>query len=282
MPEKVKEDLAPVVKEKASFSIIESPSSAFMNPQVYMQAKYIANDMIKDHALPKGFESAGQAVMAMQAGAMMGMNWVESLSSLYFVNGSINIWGKAVPNRLRMHGYKFKFIKEDQTHCEARVWKEDDKGKITEEYVEDFKFEDAKSSGYTSGNSGMKVGWKEGINRTKKMRYNVLALIISTYIPDVLSAVAGIVEVSQDYVAIDRKSEMAETISNALQDRKEKKKEQIIIVEDEAETDCIVAADTPEAKIVYKGLGVDSKVNKILGKKGVEDEAENTVVTAND
>lgn len=227
-------EIATVEQEKGKFSIITSPNSSFMNPAVYMQAKYIAQDMMKDGALPRGFTSAGQAVMAMQAGAMMDMNWVESLQSLYFVNGSINIWGKAVPNRLRKHGYKFEFVSEDQTHCKARVWKEDEGGKIVEEYTEDFLYADAVKSGYTSGSSGIKIGWKEGINRIKKMRYNVLSLIISTYIPDVLGPTSGIVEVTQDYMESEPKGDIESTIDNALKVRKKEKME--IIEPDEKET----------------------------------------------
>lgn len=255
-------ELLPVEQEGGKFSIMRSPASSFLNPQAYMQAKYIANDMLKDGALPKGFTTAGMAVIAMQAGAMMDLNWVESLQSLYFVNGAINIWGKAVPNRLRKHGYRFEFLEEDQTHCKARVWKEksvempSEKGQepkleseIIEEYTEDFKYEDAVKSGYTKDNYGKeKIGWKEGINRIKKMRYNVLSLIISTYIPDVLGPVSGIVEVSQDYAETDNSG-------NKISRRDKLAKAQAILDEAKKKEEI----ENERADQVLSGTGVGSK-----------------------
>jgi len=244
-------ELLPVEQEGGKFSIMRSPASSFLNPQAYMQAKYIANDMLKDNALPKGITTAGQAVMIMQAGAMMDMNWVEALRSIYIVNGALNIWGAAVPNRLKKHEYKFKFLEEDQTHCKARVWKEDEEGKVipNEDYTEDFKYEDAVKSGYTKDSYNKeKVGWKEGINRIKKMRYNVLSLIISTYIPNVLGPVSGIVEVSQDYAETDNSG-------NKISRRDKLAKAQAILDEAKKKEEI----ENERADQVLSGTGVGSK-----------------------
>jgi len=186
------------------FRLESSPQTAFIDPTIYMQSRAVAKDLMQQQALPKGYETPGQAMLAIEVGRSMGMTWPEALASFYYVNGALNIWGKAIPKRLRVHGYKFEFLEEDDTHCKARVWKEE-AGKVVEEYTEDFKFEDAKKSGYTEGKFGPKVGWKPGINRIKKMRYNVLSMIISTYIPEVLDMVGGIVEVSQDYAETESK-----------------------------------------------------------------------------
>ena len=267
------QELAKVEQEGGKFSIITSQKSVLVDPNLYMQSKYIVNDLIKDRALPKYIETAGQGVMVLMIGAQMGMNAMEALSSFYIVNGAINIWGKAVPNRLRQHGYDFEFIEEDQTHCKARVWKESENGhktiivkqeteneegeieivnvkiKVSELYVEDFKYSDAELSGYTKGSSGLKVGWKEGINRIKKMRYNVLSLIISTYLPDVLGQASGIVEVSEDYVDAEESSKRItkrdkiaraeEILATAKVKEQEESQQQTILVQngDELESD---------------------------------------------
>ena len=46
----------------------------------------------------------------------------------------------------------------------------------------------------------MKLGWKEGANRKRKLRYAVLSQILHTYLPEVLGSVAGIGDYSEDYM----------------------------------------------------------------------------------
>ena len=95
---------------------------------------------------------------------------------------------------MKEHGWTIKYSNESQESCTATI----SRGK--EKYTETFDFADAEASGYTTDNYGkLKIGWRPGMNRRKKLRYGVLSLIISTYIPEVLGSAMGIVEVSDDY-----------------------------------------------------------------------------------
>ncbi len=166
-----------------------------LNPVEYKQMKNVAKDAIASGAVPTVFKNVDQVLMALVAGREMGMKPLESLKSLYIVNGTLKIWGAAVPRRLREHGWKIEYLEEDDEHCKARISKGD-------EVIEDeATFSDAEKSGYTHANGSLKAGWKEGTNRKLKLRYGVLLIMIQTYVPEVLGSIDGIVEYSQDFGA---------------------------------------------------------------------------------
>lgn len=177
-----------------TMTIRDTRTTSFMDPNLYIQMKAMANDFIKSGAIPECWQTAEAVLVGFQTGLEMGMSPMESMNSLYFVKGAINVWGKATTKRLKDHGWTIKYSSESQETCTATV----KKGR--ESYTETFTFQEAQDSGYTTDSSGrLKVGWRAGMNRRKKLRYGVLALIINTYIPEVLGSAIGIVEVSDDY-----------------------------------------------------------------------------------
>lgn len=179
-------------------------ATPYMNPIIWKQMKGMAATFIESKALPNHIQNAAQAVMVMQAGLEMDMKPIESLQSLYIVNGAINIWGKATMRRLREHGYTIKYENETSASCTATVTKKDREGNILEEYTETFKFSDAEKSGWTKTKYGeLKVGWQEGQNRKLKLRYGVLSSLIKSYIPEVLGSAEEVAEVGVDYQVIN-------------------------------------------------------------------------------
>lgn len=187
-------ELEMVVAKPQSMTIKDTDATNFLDPNLYLQMKALANDFIKSKAIPSVWQDASQVLVGLQTGVEMGMKPMEAMNSLYPVNGAINVWGKATTRRLKEHGWKIQYSDESQESCTATVSRGD------ESYTETIKFKDAELSGYTKDKNGyLKIGWKPGINRVKKLRYGVLAMIIHTYIPDVLGSAIGIVEVSEDY-----------------------------------------------------------------------------------
>ncbi len=186
------------LEKPRSLTIRDTEATSFLNPNLYIQIKALASDFIKSKAIPKCWETAEQVVVGLQTGVEMGMKPMEAMNSLYPVNGAINVWGKATTRRITEHGYSIKYMNESQESCTATV------SKGREKYTETYTFADAELSGYTTGKNKftgkieLKVGWVPGINRRKKLRYGVLSLIISGYIPEVLGSAVGIVEVSED------------------------------------------------------------------------------------
>ena len=184
-------------KQKIEIEKYKTESTDVMNPTVYKQLKLMARDFVEAGAIPSGFKNAEQVFVAMMAGREMGMMPYESLQSLYLVNGNLSIYGKATIRRVRNFGYQVEYIDETENSTTARVWND------KTEYKETYTFEQAVKSGYTTGSTGMKFGWKEGVNRKLKLRYGALSMIIRTYIPEVFGSAMGIVEVDED---VDTKS----------------------------------------------------------------------------
>lgn len=187
-----------VTKEKPvtqkALTIRDTQATNFLDPNLYIQLKALALDFIKSSAIPAVWKTSEQVLVGLQTGAEMGMKPMEAMNSLYPVNGAINVWGKATTRRLREHDWTIKYSNETQETCTATVSKD------REKYTETYTFSEAQESGYTTDSSGkLKIGWRAGMNRKKKLRYGVLSLIISTEIPEVLGSAMGIVEVSEDY-----------------------------------------------------------------------------------
>lgn len=188
-------------EQPKAMTIRDTESTSFLNPNLYIQQKALANDFISSGAIPKVWETAAQVLVGLQTGVEMGMKPMEAMNSLYPVNGAISVWGKATTRRLKEHGWVIKYSDESQESCTATVTRGD------ESYTETFTFAEAEQSGYTKDRYGkLKIGWLPGMNRRKKLRYGVLSLIIHTYVPEVLGSAVGIVEVSVDYDIEDSKT----------------------------------------------------------------------------
>lgn len=176
---------------------VKTEKTSVMDPVEYEQTRLLANDLIRSGALPSTVKNKEQLMMVILAGREMGMTPFEAIHDLYFVNGQLNVYGKATPSALRRAGWRIEKFEETENSCTATVY-----NPKTEERISDtFTFEDAELSGFTKDNKGfLKFGWKQGANRKRKLRYGVLSQIIHTYIPEVLGACAGVGDYSQDYL----------------------------------------------------------------------------------
>jgi len=176
----------------AKSEAVATQSTSAFNPIVYGQMKQLASDLIAGGAASADAKTPEQLVVKLQAGFELGMTPVESLNSLYIVNGRVTIWGSALIKRLRVFGWSVSYKDETPDKCTITVRKCDD-------FIEDtFTFKDAQDSGYTSGQSGLKIGWKLGQNRKLKMRYGAASQLAKTYLPEVLGAIVGIKEIDED------------------------------------------------------------------------------------
>lgn len=80
----------------------------------------MAKHFVESGAFPK--MTPEQAYTVMKAGAEMGMAEVESLNSLYIINGAIKPHGKGMVKRLMQFGYRVEYLNETDTSCEVRAW----------------------------------------------------------------------------------------------------------------------------------------------------------------
>lgn len=190
------EVVEPKIKSMGEYAMSEKTS--VMSPVEYAQIMMVSKNLIDGHAIPQGFQTREQVFMAIMAGREMGMGMIESLNSLYFVNGKINLYGSGLVARFRTAGWSITYQDESDTQCTAVVSKNKDV-----DISATFLFEDAEKSGYTKGRDGtLKFGWKLGMNRKLKLRYGALSLIAKTYLPEVLGSARGIVEIEEDVVPV--------------------------------------------------------------------------------
>lgn len=205
--------------------------TTFMNPATWTQIRSMAKVFHESRALPACIQNEAQLVMVMQAGYEMGMTPVECLNSLYIVNGTVNIYGKAITRRLREHGWRIEYKNETETECTARVVR----GR--ESYTETYTYKMAEDSHYTVSRAGdYKVGWLPGMNRKLKLRYGALSIIIRSYIPDVMGSVNDIKEIVEDVeIVTEKKPEITtaagtpinSSLQQKLNDSKKPKSEEV-------------------------------------------------------
>jgi len=194
--------------------LVNTQKTGVIDPIAWKQIKGMAKTLILSKALPAYVQNEEQAIVVMQAGYEMGLKPVESLNSLYLVNGQITIWGKAVAKRFNIHGYKLTYKdKENETTAIAT-----DK-KTGEVLTESMTFAEAEKSGYTKDRSGkLKFGWREGTNRILKLRYGALNKMVKTQCPDVLDSAQGITEIYQDSVSPEEHAQEAEIVDENVLD----------------------------------------------------------------
>jgi hypothetical protein len=182
--------------KKELATAVVSQTTSVLNPVEHEQLRKLSKEYFLSNAYPESYKNPEQIMMAMIMGRSMGMTPHESVVNGYFVRGMYNVFGKALPASLRRHGWTWHFKDETAEQCSVVL-----RNTRTEEVIEDtFLYEDAVSSGFTKDSGGReKFGWKAGANRKRKLRYGVLSQVVHTYIPDVLGAVVGIAEYSEDY-----------------------------------------------------------------------------------
>lgn len=176
---------------------VKQTATSVMDPIEYQQTRILAKDLIESGALPKTVRNQEQAIVMITAGREMGMAPFEAIHDLYFVEGQLNIYGKATPTALRRAGWRIEKYEETEDSCTATVFNPKTSERITDTYT----FEDAELSGFTKDRNGfLKFGWKKGANRKRKLRYGALSQIIHTYIPEVLGSCAGVGDYTEDYM----------------------------------------------------------------------------------
>ena len=225
-----------VLKEKEEpqqrqISVLDTQASGILDPNTWLQMKSIANDFFKSGVAPKAFQNPLQILMALQMGKEMGMQPAESLQSLTVINGIFGVWGKAVPNRLRQHGWSVKYDEGgegDEQYCTATISRTVPDGvyglnQHLESFTETITFKEVEQSGYTKDKYGkLKPGWLPGLNRRLKLRYDVLDVLIKTYVPEVYGAAAGVAEMLQD---------IPESAINDGKSKSQQRREQIMAAE---------------------------------------------------
>lgn len=124
---KLKEEIASLkvrslkVHEKNQ-QLIASPEMALKIAEMDYHLK-MADQFIKSKAFPN--MTPEQAYTLIKAGQEMGMKEVESLQTLYIVNGAIKPYGDKMVGRILKHGYKIQYKDETKTSVTVRIYNEE-------------------------------------------------------------------------------------------------------------------------------------------------------------
>ena len=144
---------------------------AALIPQSMEEAFRVANAIAMSGLAPKGLDKPEQVLVAIMAGAELGMAPFQSLQSFAVINGKPAIWGDGLMAVVRSNGFKVReWIEGDgetlTAHCEVT---RPDNGEIV---LGDFSVAKAKKAGLW-GKSGP---WQQYPERMLKMRARAFAL----------------------------------------------------------------------------------------------------------
>ena len=130
-------------------------------------------DMAKQFAKAGAFPSKSpeQLFVLMKAGQEMGMSEVQSLNSLYCVNGSINLYGKAMVSKLTSNGYMVDY--KDETAQKVTVVVTTPDGKILEETA-------------TVDDQIIQKSQAAKISMKNKLRYHGVRMILNFRLPHLI------------------------------------------------------------------------------------------------
>lgn len=196
-------------KDKRELTMaVKSTTTDIMDPIRYEQLRILARDMFASQQVPSTYITEAQVFSAMQIGLELGFGPREAVLNGYFVGGRYEIWGKAVGALLRRNGWRWRFTDEDEGQVTAILDHYEPGAKESDETIEDsYTYEEAELSGFTTHTNKYtkqqedSTGWKPGANRKRKLRYGVLALVLHTYIPNVMGSATGVAEYSEGYLA---------------------------------------------------------------------------------
>lgn len=94
----------------------EAQSLAFANPKTWGQIKIMAETFYLSKALPSSMDNAAKVIMALQAGFECGLKPIEALSSFYFVNGKLALYGEMAIAMVQRAGHIVEWGEcDDQT-----------------------------------------------------------------------------------------------------------------------------------------------------------------------
>lgn len=213
-----------------------------MFPRFPTQAEWntintIAVTLKNGGVLPKGIDTVQKMVVVLQAGREIGLQPIEALNSLYFVNGKVSMYGEAVPMQIMRAGHKITWGKCDKHEATVTITRGDD----GQEMTQTFTMEEAKERGYTSNPIYQK--YPENM-----LKWRVLGMVAKFIAPDALRGI-GIKE-DMEVEAVDEggtfhsKSE-EKRIKTQMADGSYNERKPLDVALDETDSEPDVQVDAP-------------------------------------
>lgn len=120
-----------VVAQKPKATPVGQVFSNFPSKEDWETINLVAQTLRQGGVMPNSIDTLPKMVVALQAGKEIGLSPIESMNSLYFVNGKIAMYGEAVPNQLYRAGHSIKWGKCDDKQAEVTVVRGDNGESMT-------------------------------------------------------------------------------------------------------------------------------------------------------
>jgi len=137
---------------------------------VMNQRLVLADKLFKAKCFGSDVKNAEQAFVKIMAGAEMGMGAMESMNSLYIVNGKITIWGSALSRKIKEAGWKITYEEEGVESCKATIKKGDDV----------YSYEATKADMIALNSQAYKKSPKD------KLKWHALSRLVRFYVPEIM------------------------------------------------------------------------------------------------
>lgn len=167
--ENEKKELAPVNQVFSSF-----PTQAEWNT-----INIIAKTLKEGGVLPKSIDTLPKMVVALQAGREIGLQPMEALGCLYFVNGKIAMYGEAVPNQIMRAGHTITWGDCNAETATVTITRGDNGNTMSQTFT----MREAKERGYTKNPIYLK--YPENM-----LKWRALGMVAKFIVPDALKGVS--------------------------------------------------------------------------------------------
>lgn len=169
--------IAPVT-QKVTPAPVGQVLPSFPTKEEWETLNLVAQTLKQGGVMPNSIDTLPKMVVALQAGKEIGLSPIESMNSLYFVNGKITMYGDAVPNQLYRAGHKIKWGKCDEHQAEVTVTRGDTGESMTTKLT----MKQAQERGYTKNSV-----WQRFPENMLKWR--VLSMTAKFVAPDALKGI---------------------------------------------------------------------------------------------
>ena len=128
--------------------------------------------------MPKGIDTVQKMMVVLQSGREIGLAPMESLNSLYFVNGKIAMYGEAVPMQIIRAGHEIVWGKCDKNEATVTITRGDNGNSMKQTFT----MAEAKERGYTS--NALYQKFPENM-----LKWRVLGMVSKFIAPDALRGI---------------------------------------------------------------------------------------------
>lgn len=263
---KTEQDKSPETVETVPTEKKEMVPVGQMFPKFPTQAEWntintIAVTLKNGGVLPKGIDTVQKMVVVLQAGREIGLQPIEALNSLYFVNGKVSMYGEAVPMQIMRAGHKITWGKCDKNEATVTITRGDDGQSMTQTFTMD----EAKERGYTSNPIYQK--YPENM-----LKWRVLGMVAKFIAPDALRGI-GIKE-DMEVEAVDNggtfhNKEEAKRVEGEIKDGTYNQRKPLDAVLDETDSEEDVQIDADEPQELEFTCTVDGCNKKTKTKAGL-------------